>query len=69
MSRWTGGTHDESTNTHDPGAIVDDIVGARLEWNAIKTEEFDFLAYRCAMTLTLLDVNGRFAIACLIEEK
>jgi type I restriction enzyme M protein len=32
------------------GAIIGDIVGSRFEWDNIKTKEFDFLTFRCAVT-------------------
>lgn len=32
------------------GAIIGDIVGSRFEWDNIKTKEFDFLTYKCAVT-------------------
>ncbi|MCL2492882.1 MAG: N-6 DNA methylase [Clostridiales bacterium] len=32
------------------GAIIGDIVGSRFEWNNIKTKDFEFLTYHCAVT-------------------
>jgi type I restriction enzyme M protein len=32
------------------GAIIADIVGSRFGWTNIKSKEFEFLTYRCAVT-------------------
>ena len=52
------------------GAIIGDIAGSRFEWNNIKTKEFEFLTYRCAVTddsimslaiaKALLDCGGNY---------
>ena len=54
------------------GAVIGDIVGARFEWNNIKTKEFEFLTYRCeftddsimslAVAQALLDCNEGHAV-------
>jgi type I restriction enzyme M protein len=53
------------------GAIIGDISGSRFEWANIKTKEFEFLTYRCAVTddsvmslavaQAILDCDGEYS--------